>query len=137
MSQVCDCRNWLRTCKIAFICDMRSVCRFLVRNSILYCICNANMIIAGRMKSASLPSLRVEPELRQAAEQALQQGETLSSFIEASLRANIERRLSQKEFIARGLASQERARRTGEYEDAQVVVDQLQKMFLEEKKRRQ
>ncbi len=95
------------------------------------------MITAGRMKSASLPSLRVEPELRQAAEQALQQGETLSSFIEASLRANIERRLSQKEFIARGLASQERARRTGEYEDAQVVVDQLQKMLLEEKKKRQ
>jgi predicted transcriptional regulator len=88
------------------------------------------------MKSASLPSLRVEPELRNAAEQVLQQGETLSSFIESSIRANIERRLSQKEFIARGLASRDRVRRTGEYEDAHVVMDQLQKMLLEAKKKR-
>ena len=74
--------------------------------------------------------------LRKAAEEVLQQGETLSSFIEASLRANIERRLSQKEFIARGLDSRERTRSTGEYEDAHVVMDQLQKMLLEAKKKR-
>ncbi len=87
------------------------------------------------MKSASLPSLRVEPVLRKAAEEVLQQGETLSSFIEASLRANIERRLSHKEFIVRGLASGERARSTGEYEDAHVVMGQLQKMLIEAKKK--
>ncbi|HWR01461.1 MAG TPA: YlcI/YnfO family protein [Chlorobaculum sp.] len=88
------------------------------------------------MKSSSLPSLRVEPELREAAELVLQEGETLSSFIVSSLRTNIERRLSQKEFIARGLASRDRARITGQYEDAQVVIDELQKMLLEEKKKR-
>lgn len=88
------------------------------------------------MKSASLPSLRVEPMLRKAAEEVLQQGETLSSFIEASLRANIERRLSQKEFIARGLASRNHASSTGVDEDADVVVEQLQKMLLAEKKKR-
>ncbi len=57
-------------------------------------------------------------------------------FIDSSLRANIDRRFSQKEFIAFGLASWGRARRTGEYEDAYVVVDQLQKMLLEEKMKR-
>jgi predicted transcriptional regulator len=86
------------------------------------------------MKSASFPSLRVKPELRNAAEQVLQQGETLSSFIESSIRANIDRRLSQKEFIARGLASRDRARMTGEYVDADLVVERLQEMLLEVKK---
>ena len=33
------------------------------------------------MKNATLPSLRVEPELREAAESVLLAGETLSAFI--------------------------------------------------------
>lgn len=67
------------------------------------------------MKTASIPSLRVNPELRQAAESVLQNGETLSSFVEQSLRANIECRRVQQEFIARGLAARDEARQTGEY----------------------
>lgn len=85
------------------------------------------------MKSASLPSLRVEPELRKAAEGVLREGETLSAFIEASLRANIERRLSQQEFIARGLASRDRAIETGEYVDAGAVLGRLELMLNEGK----
>jgi predicted transcriptional regulator len=88
------------------------------------------------MKSASLPSLRVAPELRKAAEQVLQQGETLSSFIESSVRANIERRQSQQEFIARGLASRDRARSTGQYDESDIVIVELQKMLFEAKKKR-
>ena len=38
------------------------------------------------MKTATLPSLRVEPELRDAAESVLQAGETLSSFVETAVR---------------------------------------------------
>ncbi len=67
------------------------------------------------MKTASIRSLRVNPELRQAAESVLQNGETLSSFVEQSLRANIECRRVQQEFIARGLAARDEARQTGEY----------------------
>jgi predicted transcriptional regulator len=67
------------------------------------------------MKTASIPSLRVNPELRHAAESVLRNGETLSSFVEQSLRANIERRRVQQEFIARGLAARDEARQTGEY----------------------
>ena len=67
------------------------------------------------MKTATIPSLRVEPELREAAENALENGETLSGFVEQALREKIHRRRIQSEFIARGLASLEEARRTGEY----------------------
>jgi hypothetical protein len=77
------------------------------------------------MKSATLPSLRVDPELREAAESVLQEGETLSGFIEASVRETIERRRARAEFIARGLASRDEARRTGVYFDADVVHGEL------------
>ena len=33
------------------------------------------------MKTATFPAVRVKPELRQAAEEILQEGETLSSFV--------------------------------------------------------
>lgn len=81
------------------------------------------------MKTASIPSLRVDPELRHAAESVLREGETLSSFIEQSLRANIERRRLQQEFIARGLASRNEARRSGEYISAEDVVRELDDML--------
>ena len=77
------------------------------------------------MKTASIPSLRVAPDLRQAAENVLQEGETISSFVEQSLRTNIARRQLQKEFIARGLASRDEARQTGEYYPAEEVLQEL------------
>ncbi len=67
------------------------------------------------MKTATLPSLRVDPELRQAAEAVLHEGESLSSFMEQSLRDEVQRRRMQAEFIARGLAVREEAKRTGVY----------------------
>lgn len=67
------------------------------------------------MKTATLPPLRVAPELRQAAESVLREGETLSSFMEQSLRDEVNRRRTQAEFIARGLASRDEAKRTGAY----------------------
>lgn len=67
------------------------------------------------MKTARLPSLRVEPELRQEAEAALREDESLSSLIESSLRQEVNRRRMQAEFIARGLAAREESRRTGVY----------------------
>lgn len=65
------------------------------------------------MKSATFSSLRVEVELREAAESVLHDGESLSGFIEASVRAAIERRRSRNEFLARGLAAREDFVRTG------------------------
>jgi hypothetical protein len=79
------------------------------------------------MKTATLPSLRVEPELRDAAESVLQDGETLSSFIESAVRDTIERRRTHAQFVARGLASRDKARRTGDYVDADVVLGNLER----------
>lgn len=81
------------------------------------------------MKTASLPSLRVEPELREAAEQVLQEGESLSGFIEASVRESIERRRTRAEFMARGLASRGAARRSGVYFAADAVHAELGQML--------
>lgn len=67
------------------------------------------------MKSATIPPLRVTPELRQAAESVLRDGETLSGFVESSLVKQIEFRKMQQEFIARGLAGREESRKTGKY----------------------
>jgi predicted transcriptional regulator len=81
------------------------------------------------MKTASIPSLRVDPELRRAAENVLQNGETLSGFVEQSLRANIQRRRLQQEFITRGLDSRDEARRTGEYIPAEEIMRELDAML--------
>jgi predicted transcriptional regulator len=81
------------------------------------------------VKSASIPSLRVDPELRQAAEAVLREGESLSSFMEQSLRDQVTRRQLQHEFLARGLASRDEARRTGEYFEAASVHAELRGML--------
>ena len=87
------------------------------------------------MKTATFPSLRVEPELREAAESVLQEGETLSNFIETSVRETIERRRARAEFIARGLQSRDEARRTGVYHSPTCVHAELRKMLAEASKR--
>lgn len=82
------------------------------------------------MRSASTPSLRVDPELRQAAEEAvLRDGESLSSLTEQALRAHVTRRQLQRGFVAGGLASRDEARRTGEYFDALSVHAELRGML--------
>ncbi|MFO7542726.1 MAG: YlcI/YnfO family protein [Thiobacillus sp.] len=81
------------------------------------------------MKSATIPSLRVDPDLRQAAESVLQEGETLSSFVEQSLRIGIDHRRAQQAFISRGLASRDEAERTGEYFMADGVLQELDQMI--------
>ena len=77
------------------------------------------------MKTATIPSLRVAPELRAAAEEVLVEGETLSAFVEHALRVQIQRRNVQREFIARGLAARDDAARTGIYHDADDVMREL------------
>ena len=82
------------------------------------------------MKTATFPSLRVDPELRLAAEAVLEDGETLSSFMEQSLRALIDRRCTHQAFLERGLASRDEAARTGEYYAADDVLRELDEKLL-------
>jgi hypothetical protein len=79
------------------------------------------------MKTATIPSARVEPEFRAEVESLLGEGETLSEFVESSVRASVYRQRVQAEFVARGLRSRDEAHRTGEYVDADVVIEQLQR----------
>ncbi|WP_425462805.1 YlcI/YnfO family protein [Methylibium rhizosphaerae] len=79
------------------------------------------------MKTATIPSVRVEEDFRAEVEAVLADGETLSEFVEAAVRAGVERRRLQSEFIARGLRSRDDARRTGAYVEADVVVAKLQR----------
>lgn len=87
------------------------------------------------MKTATLPSLRVEPELRDAAESVLQDGETLSSFVETAVREQVALRRQREAFLARGILSRDQARRNGVYYDAEEVVGELRLMLDEAKAR--
>ena len=85
------------------------------------------------MKTATIPSLRVAPALRQAAEDVLLEGESLSGFVEQSIQANIDRRRAQAEFIARGLASRDKARQADDHVSSTDVVNGLQRRLAQAK----
>lgn len=87
------------------------------------------------MKTATIPSVRVDPEFRAEVESVLGRGETLSEFVEASVSAGVQHRRVQAEFIARGMRSRDEAHRTGEYVDADTVIEQLQRKLDEARNR--
>lgn len=77
------------------------------------------------MKTTTLPPLRVSPEFRASAEAVLIEGESLSSFVLDAVSRSIEFRRDQQAFIARGLASRAKARASGQYVSADVVLRKL------------
>ena len=85
-------------------------------------------------KSSTIPPLRVNEAVRTAAEAALMEGETLSSFVLESIQYNIQRRVMQQEFVARGLVAQNEARRTGKYVSADEVLAGLDKTLATARK---
>jgi predicted transcriptional regulator len=87
-------------------------------------------------KTATIPSLRVEPELRAAAESVLEKGETLSAFVEDALKKQVHYRKTQAEFIARGLASLAEADRTGTYYSSEDVHAMLRKKLEKARSRK-
>ena len=79
------------------------------------------------MKTATIPPLRVSPELRKQAEAVLEQGELLSGFVLDAVTRSIEYRKSRQEFIARGLSSAAQAKKTGKYVSADRVIQKLER----------
>lgn len=77
------------------------------------------------MKTATIPSIRVEPEFREALEGLLEEGESLSQFVEGALRDTAARRQAQSEFVRRGLASIDHTRLTGSGLPAKTVLAKL------------
>jgi predicted transcriptional regulator len=78
------------------------------------------------MKTANLPTLRVDPDLRRAAESLLEDDETLSGFVETAVRAEVDRRVAKHAFIERGLVARDRARKSGSYVSAASVLKGLE-----------
>jgi predicted transcriptional regulator len=87
------------------------------------------------MKTATFPSLRVDPALRQAAEDVLQAGESLSGFVEAAVRAQVRQRQEQTAFIARGLAARDRTRDTGIYVSSDEALARLESRLAQAKQK--
>lgn len=83
---------------------------------------------ASTMKSTTLPPVRVEPEFRAAAESVLREGESLTGFIEATVRRAVEYRRVQAEFHARGQAAWEEIQRGGVTHSAEDVLARLREM---------
>jgi hypothetical protein len=83
------------------------------------------------MKTATLPPVRVLPEFRAEIQSLLAEGETLSEFLETSVRDSVQRRRNQQEFIRRGLASLENARMTGAYVDADDMLAKLERKLAD------
>lgn len=78
------------------------------------------------MKSAVIPQVRVEPELRADLEAVLQPGETLSEFVEVSVRNAVAFRRVQTSFHHRGQAAWEHYQTTGVSTSADDVLAKLQ-----------
>ncbi len=88
------------------------------------------------MKTAAIPAVRVSPELRQAAEELLQAGESLSGFVEEAVRRNVEFRQAQRAFIERGLAAADAAKKSGKYVSSTAVLGKLKRRLDKARKGR-
>ena len=78
------------------------------------------------MKSAVIPQIRVEPELRSELESVLEKGETLTDFVEMSVRNAIAFRRVQTAFHARAQAASIEYHRTGVSVPVETVLEKLQ-----------
>ena len=84
------------------------------------------MHYSGAMKTAVIPQVRVEPELRADLDSVLLPGETLTEFVEASVRRAVEYRRVQTDFAARCGISLAAYERTGVSIPADVVLSKLE-----------
>ena len=78
------------------------------------------------MKTATLPPIRVAPDFRLELESVLEQGDSLSQFVENAVRTTVAKRKNQAEFIRRGIAAIEATKRDGSGTAATVVIAKLE-----------
>jgi hypothetical protein len=90
-----------------------------------------------RMKTTTLPQIRVAPAFRSEVESVLRDGENLSSFIEATVRGAVEYRQTQAEFHARGEAAWQAYQRSGKSYPASQVTQELRDMLDTKRKQLQ
>ena len=78
------------------------------------------------MRSATLPAVRVDPELRRELETVLTETETISAFVEQAVRGAVNYRRTQVEFLARGEEAWQEYQRSGQSLPASEVFDRIQ-----------
>ena len=78
------------------------------------------------MKTATLPPIRVAPDFRLELEGVLEQGESLSQFVENAVRTTVAKRKNQAEFIRRGMVAIEATKLDGSGVPADQVVAKLE-----------
>ena len=89
------------------------------------------------VKSRTIPPLRVSEQLRADAESVLGPEETLSAFVMDAISRSIDFRKTQLDFLARGMASAERARSVGGYVPADKAIARLRKRLARAQRTRQ
>ena len=80
---------------------------------------------SARMKTSTLPAVRVEPALRSDAEAVLDEGESLSDFVAACVRDGVTWRRSQDAFLVRARDAVERSERENNGISPQEVLRRM------------
>ena len=87
------------------------------------------------MKSAVIPQIRVEPALRAELESVLHPGETLTDFVEATVRNAIAFRRVQTDFHARAQVASQEYHRSGVSVPVDSVLERLQSKLNAKRKK--
>ena len=95
----------------------------------------ARLLYTFKMRSATFPPIRVEPEVRAEVEAVLREGESLTQFIEEAVVAAAAWRRVQAEFVTRGEAAIERWKREGGGHKVDAVMADLQARLDDAKRR--
>ena len=111
---------WPRLSVLDFLCNEADGLR--CRTKIMHHVCAT----LGSMKSATLPAVRVAPELRNQLEAVLDGNESISAFVEEAVRSAVNYRRIQAEFLARGEGAWQEYQRTGQSRPAAEVFDRIQ-----------
>ena len=85
------------------------------------------------MKNATIPSIRVRPELRAEIESLLREEESLSEFVQSAVLASVRLRRDKAEFIQRGLSSLANAVKDGGYVEADDLMEKLSQKLAQAK----
>ena len=78
------------------------------------------------MKSATLPAVRIAPELKHELQAVLGDTETLSAFVEKAVRDAVNFRRTQMEFLARGEQAWQQYQQHGQSRPADAAFDDIQ-----------
>ena len=77
------------------------------------------------MKTATLPAVRVTPEVRQLVESVLKEGESLSTFIEETVKKHAQWRKEDEAFYARAAKASQALREGGKFYTAEESIARL------------